>query len=301
VEGLAEYGTGPPALKVGRLQREINLPKARIRLVEYAGQSFDVRGTLETFRLELALGRGKGKNTGSVRCPENRDARNFEACSDLYLLLPGRCMHSQGSTNIRQSIVFEFAPDAFGDWFDQSTDWASNVMGAGLDIDNPVIRATLRRLATEIIDPGFGHELLCELLAAQIALDLARHCGATSESRQSGGLSPHRLRAIEDRLSEIAPPPTLDELAGLSGLSVRQLTRGFRASKYCSIGDYLAEKRISNAKDLLGSDVCIKEIAHRLGFASAGNFSTAFRKATGRSPRDFRIALTMGIHHAMPS
>jgi AraC-like DNA-binding protein len=48
---------------------------------------------------------------------------------------------------------------------------------------------------------------------------------------------------------------------------------------------------MDRAQHLLESGIGIKEIAHRLGFASPGNFSTAFRRATGVSPRQFRSTM----------
>ncbi|MBU6269300.1 MAG: AraC family transcriptional regulator [Sphingomonadales bacterium] len=281
----------PRPLQVGRVLREMRLRKARIRVVEYPAQPFDVRGTLDHFRLELALDPARKAGTGSIRFPEDAASRTFESAGDLLLLVPGRLMHSRGESVARRAIAFEFSADAYDGWFAADAGGMPDRGEGALDIGSPVIRATLRRLATEMIDPGFGHAVMCELLAAQIALDLARYCRRRSDSPRTGGLSPHRLNMIEQRLGEIAPPPTLEELARLSRLSVRQLTRGFRASRQCSIGAFAIEKRMDNARRLLASDMPITRIAGALGFASAASFSTAFSKATGRCPREFRAIL----------
>jgi AraC family transcriptional regulator len=71
-------------------------------------------------------------------------------------------------------------------------------------------------------------------------------------------------------------------------LSVRQLTRGFRASRGRSIGDYVAQSRIDHAKRLLATKQSVKAISYSLGFASPSSFSFAFRRATGETPREFR-------------
>ena len=96
---------------------------------------------------------------------------------------------------------------------------------------------------------------------------------------------------IDERLSEVARPPTLAELASACGLSVRQLTRGFRASRGCSIGDHIEQCRIANAKRFLAADESVKGIAFSMGFASSSAFSQAFRRATGETPRQFRQRL----------
>jgi len=71
-------------------------------------------------------------------------------------------------------------------------------------------------------------------------------------------------------------------------LSVRQLTRGFRTSRGCSIGDYVVHSRIDTAKRLLGTSESVKSIAYSIGFSSTSSFSYAFRRATGTTPRQFR-------------
>jgi AraC family transcriptional regulator len=74
----------------------------------------------------------------------------------------------------------------------------------------------------------------------------------------------------------------------LCNLSVRHLTRGFRISRGRSIGSFLAENCVENAKRLLASGAQIKEVAYSLGFSAPSNFAAAFRRATGESPRQYR-------------
>jgi AraC family transcriptional regulator len=106
----------------------------------------------------------------------------------------------------------------------------------------------------------------------------------------TGELARWRLLAIDEPLNDAQEIPTLSELAALCKLSVRQLTRGFRASHGCSIGDYIANSRIERAKRLLASDQSIKTIAYSLGFNSSSGFCSAFRRATGMTPGEFRAS-----------
>src|SRR3546814_18606710 len=69
-----------------------------------------------------------------------------------------------------------------------------------------------------------------------LGIELARYCERINDVQSGGGLSSWRLRLIDERLHEGRDAPTLTELAELCKLSVRQLTRGFRASRGCSIG-----------------------------------------------------------------
>ena len=130
-----------------------------------------------------------------------------------------------------------------------------------------------------------------ELISGQLAIELTRYCTDNNEPTVSGVLAPWRLRAIDERLEDFDVPPTLTELSELCRLSVRQLTRGFRASRGCSIGEYIAQARIEQAKKLLSTERSIKAVAYTLGFASSSSFCFAFRRAIGETPRQFKSRL----------
>jgi AraC family transcriptional regulator len=288
--GMGEFIASPQALKVGNLRSECVLPRARVRLVNMSAQKFDVSGALSTYRLQLSPRDINDNNF--IRFPDRSGARQFKPAGDLFLLPPGQFMHSIGQTTPGSTIVCDFEPDAFDDWIGPEFQWAEIPL-TSLDIESQAIRQSLRRLADEMLNPGFAHEILCELLVGQAAVDLARHCNRLYERQWTGGLSPRRLKLIDERVAELTICPTLSELADICNVSIRQLTRGFRASRNCSIGEYIASRRIDGARQLLASNAPIKEIAHRLGFTSTGNFSTAFRRATGVSPREYRAALAL--------
>ncbi|MBV8806837.1 MAG: helix-turn-helix transcriptional regulator, partial [Sinobacteraceae bacterium] len=135
---------------------------------------------------------------------------------------------------------------------------------------------------------GFASPLLVELLVAQVIIEFGRYFIRFDEIPPAGELAPWRLRAIDERLHEVREVPTLSELAGLCSLSIRQLSRGFRASRGRSIGDYVASSRIDHAKRLLAGDQPVKTIAYSLGFSSPSAFCFAFRRATGMTPGEFR-------------
>jgi AraC family transcriptional regulator len=132
--------------------------------------------------------------------------------------------------------------------------------------------------------------MLVELIAAQLAIELRRYFVRFDEIPVSGELAQWRLRLIEERLREMHDVPSLEELAALCKLSVRQLTRGFRASRGCSIGDYVVNNRIDRAKQMLAGDQSVKTVAYSLGFSSPSAFCFAFRRKTGMTPGEFRAA-----------
>jgi AraC family transcriptional regulator len=173
-------------------------------------------------------------------------------------------------------------------WFDGEPKWTDAQLRASLDIASPNIRHCLFRLGEELRSPGFASAAFVEMMAGQVCIELARYCAGSEVVNTPSGLCAWRLRLIDDRLAEPGAPASLSELAALCRLSVRHLTRGFRISRCRSIGSYLAECRMNEAKRLLATGMPVKQVAHSMGFASPSNFTTAFRHATGTTPREYQ-------------
>jgi AraC family transcriptional regulator len=241
----------------------------------------------DTFWLDLCL------------TPRPRNARacyrdhwaphRFERLGTLFVLPPGETMHARSDGGSPQtSLLCHLRPEPMREWFGGELEWTDRRLKASLDISDPNIRGLLGRIAEEMRHPGFASEMLIELMVAQVAIELGRFWVAIKEGPATGGLSAWRLRLIDERLREVRDAPTLTELASLCNLSVRQLTRGFRASFGRSIGEHVAQCRLDNAKRLLAAEQSVKEVAYSLGFATPSSFSVAFRRATGETPRQFR-------------
>lgn len=217
----------------------------------------------------------------------------FERLGEIFLVPPGEVLHIRTEAGDNQaSIACEIHADAVDRWLDTGAkgglEWTDRRLEGGLDIVHPAIRSCLSRLAEEVRHAGTGSAELAALIAGQLAIELARYLEAITGGPITGGLASWRLRLIDERLHRGGASPSLGELADLCNVSVRQLTRGFRSSRGCSIGDHVAQTRIEMAKRALGSDDSIKSIAFALGFASPSSFSYAFRRATGVTPLRFR-------------
>jgi transcriptional regulator GlxA family with amidase domain len=94
------------------------------------------------------------------------------------------------------------------------------------------------------------------------------------------------LRAMEAHLEK---PLTRKRLAHLAGLSLRQLERSFRNHLGCGVHEHYLALRLGRSRQLLRQTaLSIIEIGLATGFATASQFSRAFRKTFGMSPRDAR-------------
>jgi AraC-like DNA-binding protein len=84
---------------------------------------------------------------------------------------------------------------------------------------------------------------------------------------------------------------SLEDMAARYGCSGPHLCRLFQT--YCNTTPYCMLIRLrmrAATRLLLEENLSIKEIAHRVGYNNAFNFSTEFRKHFGLSPRNFREA-----------
>jgi len=91
-------------------------------------------------------------------------------------------------------------------------------------------------------------------------------------------------------LKEFGRKLSLQDLANAAGVSRQHLLKLFRHRRGISPTHYLYERRLSAAAEqLIHTGRSIKEIAGHSGFTNEFHFSRKFKKAYGKSPRDWRL------------
>jgi AraC family transcriptional regulator len=248
-------------------------------------EPIDVIATPDEHRLEYAM---LPRSSAARGCfPDHEGASRFERFGEMFFFPAGRLVHAKSRCQRQYSVVCSFRPEAMEPWFQGRLQWTGPRLQASLNITNATIRNLLCRLGEELRSPGIAGAAMIEMMAGQIGIELARYFTGIEEVPHKGGLSARNLRLIDERLAQNGAPPGLAGLADLCGVSVRHLTRAFRTSRGRSIGNYIAERRIQRARDLLASGVSVKWIAYTMGFSSPAALSTAFRRVSGERPRDF--------------
>ena len=99
-----------------------------------------------------------------------------------------------------------------------------------------------------------------------------------------------RMRTVRELL-DAAPAEALSlaAIAREAGVSVRTLQRQFQSAHGVGLFHYLRERRLDRARDALEREgVTVAQAAHGAGYASAANFTTAFRRRFGLSPKQVR-------------
>lgn len=85
---------------------------------------------------------------------------------------------------------------------------------------------------------------------------------------------------------------SLVRLADLVYFNPSYLSRLFKQVTGINLSEYIAEIRLTRAKRLLEDpNLRIQEVADRLGYGTATNFTRSFRKATQMTPQDYRASL----------
>jgi AraC family transcriptional regulator len=212
----------------------------------------------------------------------------YEPLGEIFLIPPGEELHIKGGAGEQASLTCQLKADALHGIVGEALDWTDRRLADALDITSARIRNLLFRMTEEVRHPGVAGAQMIEFLSGELAVELGRFCLEVVERSITGGLASWRLRLIDERLSEALTAPSLKELADRCSISVRQLTRGFRASRGTSIGDYIEQRRMETAKRLLMAGESVKTIAFAMGFSSPSSFTFAFRRAVGISPSHFR-------------
>src|SRR2546425_3813207 len=84
-------------------------------------------------------------------------------------------------------------------------------------------------------------------------------------------------------------PLDLNEISKQACLSRYHFLRLFRDTFETTPHQYLIQRRIERAKQLLRSeDLSVTDVCFEVGFQSLGSFSTLFRKCVGHAPINYR-------------
>ena len=151
-----------------------------------------------------------------------------------------------------------------------------------------IVELAQQRLGGALVVQHLATSLLTQTLRLYLEGHLGQHVGW--------------LRAMEDVQLKMAVAAmhqnpgkswTLQELAHVSGMSRSAFAHRFKTIVGVSAMEYLIRWRILLAGDrLLTTEETVYQIAFSLGYDSEASFRTAFRKVTGRSPKQYRCEQT---------
>lgn len=171
--------------------------------------------------------------------------------------------------------------------------WADRVIGAPFDVEprcGLVDRALAQLIDTLVLELETGCQsgaLYLESLSIAFTVRLAIALGKTLPRTRSPGEKRMQLVAeyVQDRL---VTPITVDELAGVAGLSVAHFSREFKRRTGQTPHAFITGRRLEHARRLLLEQHSIAEVATRSGFADQSHLSRWFVRRFGVTPGAFR-------------
>lgn len=114
-------------------------------------------------------------------------------------------------------------------------------------------------------------------------------CNLSNPNAQQLGFDDRVRTAMDFVCRHLSEQLTLPDIADAAGLSISRLSSLFRQHVGLSPMHYLEAQRIDRARSLLElTSLSVKEISHKVGFASPFYFSLRFKTLTRHSPRSYR-------------
>ncbi|MFC5407560.1 AraC family transcriptional regulator [Cohnella soli] len=144
-------------------------------------------------------------------------------------------------------------------------------------------------LFRELRSQDFGFETVCQNIMISLLVSVLRIVNAHEPQKllvRNDSLGYRIKQYIDLNYSQDIP---LHEIANHLYISPYYLSHIFKEEMGYSPIHYLIQRRIGEAKTmLLNTQLSVQEIAELVGYSNANYFSTLFKKATGKSPSEFR-------------
>ncbi len=236
-----------------------------------------------------------------------------DGCGQLHLVQRGPLEVSHAGTTVRvgePSLLLYPRPLAHR--FSADPERGADVACANLrfegGVQNPVAAAlpafaclplaalqgaapVLALLFEEAFERRCGRQAMVDRLFEVVMIQLLRHLMESGEVRGGllSGLSHPRLRnAIVAMHESPARDWTLEDLAGVAGMSRSVFAAAFREALGTPPGQYLQGWRVGLAQQALRRGRPLKVVAGEVGYGSEAALSRAFKAHSGLSPRAWK-------------
>jgi AraC family transcriptional regulator len=154
---------------------------------------------------------------------------------------------------------------------------------------------TALKLKAESGNSDPGNRQYAEVVSLMLMHELVRleRAGSRVATPVRGGLAMWQQKRVSEFIEEnVGEEISLATLAELTRLSLYHFARAFRQSFGVPPHRYHLARRMERAKILLEKPaMSVMQIGVQIGFREASSFATAFRRATGITPTDYRRQL----------
>ena len=152
------------------------------------------------------------------------------------------------------------------------------------------MNADMQNAVQKIFKTSYSGNTRLLFLKSQVNELLAHFFAMLSAEKKNNIRDSEKLYQAKDIIeSNIAQPPSLNELSKLIGLNSNKLKRNFKELFGLPVFKYLQEERLRKAYELLSdNEMSVQETAWYVGYESLSSFSNAFQRKYGRRPNDLR-------------
>lgn len=167
----------------------------------------------------------------------------------------------------------------------------SNRLCADMEVTERV-GSFMLKMEKEFGNASAQYELMVKVNLLSILVELTRSLADEINETDIGAKSAsfEKMYATMDYIdNNISKDLELSELASIAGMNKTYFSTLFKKLNGMSPWDYITVRRIDLARKLLSeTDSNILEIAMLCGFNNTANFNRAFRKVTGKTPKEMR-------------
>jgi AraC-like DNA-binding protein len=155
-------------------------------------------------------------------------------------------------------------------------------------LPSPSLNRLFWLFAQEIAHPDGLQLMSRELFLILLGAELTRLSDKDGRARFPTRLEPSKLQLILDRLeAQLGASNNIPELSKLVGYTPDHFIRIFREATNCTPHQYLIERRLQRAVQLLSDGERALDVANSLGFYDAAAFTRAFKSRFGLPPSKF--------------
>lgn len=150
---------------------------------------------------------------------------------------------------------------------------------------------TIQRLEAALRDSGFGAPRLADTLCQQLLIAVNRDIlqdRTAQEQQDSYRMDPKMEEILRYIASHLEEELSVDALAGRFYLSRYYLMHRFKAVTGYTVHQYISQKRLLLAGELIRGGMPVMKAAEQVGFSEYSTFLRAFQNTFHMSPREFR-------------
>ncbi len=175
------------------------------------------------------------------------------------------------------------------DCFDRAKKEKSNVLRIH-NLEKSKLYQVCLELEHSFEDNAFGNELYQRILFLEFMIHLNRTVISNHINYLNSVIGNTKLVQILDYISEhLVEEITIDSLAANFYINRYYLMHFFKQETGYTIGNYITEKRLLHAKNLVQNGCSVTDACYRSGFKNYSTFSRAFKKAFHTLPKNAQM------------